>query len=100
MPTSSMPTKQEVEKTILRLTDLLTVPAINRIPNHVVRAGYTEAIRILENRIMLYENISPMDSDQSMFIAGLAVDYLRGDETAENLLRVPIRRGKIKATIN
>lgn len=91
-PRYPLPTEDEIEDTLQKINDILDRPAIKNPVNTSIRQGYTEAAGILADDRRTYAGIAAnVPSTQGRAIAVIAVDYLNGGITAEQLLNVPLK---------
>lgn len=87
-------TDLEVQRTIEKIKKRMQVRAklLSEKRNEAVKAGYTEALAVLEQKRLELEPIAEhCVSVQARCIAWLAVDYLQGECSAKVLLGVPIK---------
>ena len=90
-PKRPRPNEMQIRKTIALIQDKLRKPAIEKPANAAVKEGYTEAVAILAEHRDTYAGIEALTSVQARSIAGLAVDYLRGETSQKMLTGVPLR---------
>ena len=90
----SKPTDEDIDETFAILRKKLSMKAMNRNDNFAVKEGYTKAVELLEGRItdLSLSSIGLLKTVQGRFIAGMAMDYLRGFVTQQTLVNIPIRR--------
>ncbi len=86
-------TEEQIQAAIEAIDKRLQEPQMNQYRNAPVKEGYTEALRILRERIESYEAIPQhCHSVQSRAIAVLAVDFLHGECEHNVLCNVPIKK--------
>ena len=93
-PNTEPPTELEIKRTIARLKNALSKPAITRAKNIGVCEGYKMAVKILESeRSFSYNDIptSELKTDQGRAIVALTIDYLIGECRQSVLCKVPIK---------
>ncbi|NDV81308.1 hypothetical protein [Bacteroides sp. 51] len=90
VPKLEKPKDFEVEKCIEALEKRLQE---KRLPGPV-RVGYTNAVKVLEDRITKYNqfDFSPIDSIQSRAIIMLAIDFLNGECSKKVLCGIAIKQ--------
>ena len=85
------PTEQEIDQTFEIIQDILEDPRINLKSNAEVKSGYEAALEVLDGNMQM-EDIAQMPTGiQARAIAVLALDYMNGICTQEDLVCVPLR---------
>ncbi|OJV15406.1 MAG: hypothetical protein BGO21_30905 [Dyadobacter sp. 50-39] len=90
----NIPTTTEIADTLDLVRNKLALPEIWTEPNEDIREGYTEVLRILSERVEVFEEIDQsLASEEAKKLAVWAVKYLRGEGiTLERLLSVAVKR--------
>lgn len=109
------PSPEQIQDTINKVNERLSVKAMNMNKNYHVKEGFTDAVRILENRLKNPENpyfkgendkewevsnsiyreqikgIDKLKTVEGRAIAILCVDWLNGNEKSISFLDVEIK---------